>query len=135
MKVSIKSSRAKLLTRRRLTPSQQFTLLLSIVLLASGAGLSALAAALVQQPVLGQTWGETQHAIVSHFDSIFGTAVFDQQPPGDVEEYAEHAGHAPVAAASARRAEPAPAFDAARFDRSVQFHLNVYDIVHARFYR
>ncbi|MCC6628937.1 MAG: HD-GYP domain-containing protein, partial [Chloroflexi bacterium] len=129
---------------RRLTPSQQFTLLLLIVLLASGAGLSALAALLVQQTVLAQTGNETQHAIVSHFDSIFGAGVFDLAMPGatDADEHSAHDhraedGYAGQTAgtASGGAAPVAPAFDQARFDRQVQFHLNIYDIVHARFFR
>ena len=103
--MSITSGGEKFPSGRRLTPSQQFTLLLSIVLLASGIGLSALAATLVQQTVLGQTWSETQRAIVSHFDSIFGTVVFDQPTPGDDESYPDHAGHVATASAN-RRAEP-----------------------------
>jgi HD-GYP domain-containing protein (c-di-GMP phosphodiesterase class II) len=127
---------------RRLTPSQQFSLLLLVVLLAGGTGLSALAAGLVQQTVLGHTWVETQNAVASHFDSVFGTSVFDQPLLVD------HAGHAAAAAgpgaayqapgasaATATSGAQSQAFDLARFDRSVQFHFNVYEIIHARFYR
>lgn len=120
-------------TNQRLTPSQQFSLLLLLVLLVGGLGLSALAAALVQQTVLGQTWLETQHAVGSHFDNVFGTAVFDQPAPTG----STAASHAPGAYSTTApsNARPAPEFDPARFDRSVQFHLNVYEIIHARFYR
>jgi hypothetical protein len=133
----------RLPTGRRLTPSQQFTLLLLLVLLASGAGLSAAAAALVQQTVLDQTRAETQAAIVSHFDSIFGTDVFAQLMPseaGDDDGLHDHhatgsyAGYG-AGVSSGGATPPAPGFDQARFDRQVQFHLNVYDIVHARFVR
>jgi putative nucleotidyltransferase with HDIG domain len=121
----------KALGNRRLTPSQQYSLLLLVILLVGGSGLSALSAGLVQRLVLDQTWNETQNAVVSHFDSIFNVAVFDQPAPEAHAAHGEYGEYGSGATGGGAQA----AFDQARFDRSVQFHLDVYDIIQARFYR
>jgi HD-GYP domain-containing protein (c-di-GMP phosphodiesterase class II) len=116
-----------------LTPTRRFSIVLMVVLLVGGTSLSATAAWLIQRAVLGQTWLETLHAVEAHFPTIFGSDVFVQPEPTPAAADHDHGSGADYPSTAGAR--PASTFDAARFDRVVRAHLQVYDTVHARFYK
>lgn len=118
-----------------LTPSQQFSLILLLVLLVGGGALAGMAAWQVRQTVLGRTWIETLRGIEGHFPGIFGTDIFVQPPASTAAASSSHASPAGGGHEHYATPEPSAALDVERFDRVARFHLQVYDVVHARFYR
>src|SRR5262245_21351048 len=93
---------------RELTPYQRFSLLVAGLFLAGSFGVALMIGRVIEYFVAQDTATQTAREVADHYINIFGPTIF-QQPLSPDEQ--------------------------TRFNRTVRFHLDVYDIVQVRMYK